>query len=190
MKKRWVALTIIFIIGLGVFGVMQWASKPASTQRSSVGGPSDAGVLGSSSELKPFSSPYFNTQVPADMILKTSSENPRAAIRASYLFTNSKMSPGDQAAITVGTMGLNRLTEIPGVKQRLNDSAKYEAITIPNAPEGAMSFKKVNSTEGYETAVFWQENDLSVSLVVSGSTLRQSELDQTLQSILTNWSWR
>jgi hypothetical protein len=120
------------------------------------------------------------------MQLKTSNENPHNPIRAGYLFTGTVHSPADQVAITVGTMGLNRLLEIPGVKQRLNDTATYQPTEVTNAPEGAMSFKR---TSDYETAVFWQEGNLYVALVVSGSPLRQAELDQTLQSVLTNWSW-
>lgn len=185
-RKLVISSLMISVIVIG-FGIVHWAGRPSSTSQSNVGNQQDTGVLGSTSDLAPFSSPYFSTQIPGTMQLKTSNENPRNAIRASYLFTGTVHSPADQIAITVGTMGLNRLTEIPGVKQRLNEPATYQSTEVVNAPEGAVSFKR---SEGYETAVFWQENDLYVSLVVSGSPLRQAELDQTLQSVLTNWSWR
>lgn len=185
MKRRWLAIaTFLVVIGIGYAGI-HWANQPTSTSQSHTG-KTDAAVLGSSSDLKPFVSPYFSTQIPADMLQKTSNENPRAAIRASYLFTSSKTSPGDQAAISVGTMGLSQLSEISGVKQRLNDPDMYQPTTIANAPQGAVAFTR---SESYETAVFWQENNSYVAVVVSGSPLRQAELDQTLQAILTNWSW-
>lgn len=177
----------IAVIGLGYVG-FHWASRPSSTNESRTGS-SDSGVLGTTTDLKPFTSPYFSTQIPADMLVKTSNENPQAAIRAAYLFTSNKTSPGDQAAISIGTMGLNRLSEISGVKQRLNNPALYHSTTIANAPAGAVSFTKADGTDGSETAVFWQEGNLYVAVVVSGSPLRQAELDQTLQSILSNWSW-
>jgi hypothetical protein len=177
---------MVVVIVLVAVGTIHWASRPSSTSRSSIGS-SNSGVLGSNNAVTPFASSYFNTQLPADMLLKTSNENPHGAIRASYLFTNTKASPSDQVAISVGTMGLNRLAETPGVKQRLNDLSTYQPANVRNAPEGAMSFKR---TDASETAVFWQQGKLYVVVVVSGSSTHQTELDQALQTILTNWSWR
>ncbi len=187
MKRRLIVASFIILVAIVGFNVIHWASSPSSTKQSSLGGKQDSGVLGSTSDLTPFTSPYFTTQIPSTMRLKTSNESSSNPVRAGYLFTSTVSSPADQIAITVGTMGLNRLSEISGVKQRLNNPSTYETTEVPNAPEGAMSFKR---TSDYETAVFWQEDDLYVALVVSGSPLRQAELDQTVQSVLTNWSWR
>lgn len=185
--KRWLTLlVIVLVVGLVGFGTLRWASTPASTITSSVDNQDPRGVLSANSSVTPFENSYFTTQIPSDLQLKTSNENPAGAIMASYLFTNVKPATSDQVGITIGKMGLNRLSETSGVKQRLNDPGTYQQVVVKGAPEGVISFSK---TDGYETAVFWQEGRSFVAVVVSGAPQRQSELDQILQTILSSWSW-
>lgn len=186
MKRGLPLLAVSIVVVVVGIGIVHWANRPSSTQHSNVGNTTDSGVLASNSDLAPFASTYFSTQLPADMQLKTSNDNPRGAIRATYLFTNTKASPSDQVAITIGTMGLARLSEVAGVKQRLNDPAVYQVVSVSNTPQGAISFKR---NDVYETAVFWQQDNLYVAVVVSGSSVHHADLDQAVQTILTNWSW-
>lgn len=184
--KKWPWLTaLVVVIIIGGFALAYWASRPVSTESSSTIQKDRTDVLGATNSVATFNSPYFSTQIPENMLLKTSNENSKGPIYANYLFTNVKTSLSDQIAITVGAMGLNSLTETSGVKQRLNEPETYQKVTIENAPQGAVSFKK---TEGYETAVFWKQGAKYFAVVVSGPPQRVAELDQMLQTVLTNWS--
>jgi hypothetical protein len=182
LSRRGIILTssLIVISGAGIL-LNQWINSPAST---SSGYMPEAEVLSSSTKLQPFETTYFSTLVPDTFQLKVKEENSKAVNLGNYLFTSKDVTKSRQLAITIGATGRESISNVSHVIVRKNSPQEYNPVIIKNMPEGAVAFKK---PDGSETSVFWLEDSRYVAVVITGSTVDASLLDQSLQAVLINW---
>lgn len=184
MKKVYtvtsVGLVSVLLIGSGVF-FLKWSNGPASTTKSTS---SDGDVLSSQITLRSLETTYYKTQIPDTLQSKVNIENPRAPIMGNYLFKETNVSVSDQLAITVGKRGNETAPTLPAVQLRSSKPEEYRKATFNHMPDNAIGFESIN---GYEKAVYWVTNDTYNAVVVSGSPVRQSNLDQILNAVLANW---
>lgn len=183
MKRIVIAgLFVGVVVGLCAWGIVWWNS-PANTQHYT--SKSDTSVLGNEVKLLSWRTRYFSTRYPSTLRTINSNEVARGNILGQYLLGSISLEQTDQLAVTIGKMGGLTLDEIPAVKLRAQQTDSYYPSNLSYAPRGSVVYSSSNS---YETAVFWQyDADKYAAIVVSGSSVRQAELETVLESILTNW---
>lgn len=184
MKKKIFIAAICLLIFGGAFWFYKWSNSPASTSDAISAGSRD--VFGSQIKLTSYSGQYFTTQIPSTMLLKTSTENSSSPTPGLYLFKHSDIGIGDQLGITIGTMQSPSLDEVSAVKLRATQPDRYRKSNLENSPEGAIVF---NTTDDFETSIFWSNGSKYAAVVVSGSSLRQAELSNVVGSVIANWQW-
>lgn len=182
-KKVVFAGVALLAVSVGIWTYL-WANSPAQTSISST---SSQQVQGSQITLAPYTAQQFTTVIPSTLQVKTSTENNKSAILGQYLFTNKDSHLSDQVGITVGTMQGTDINEVSAAKLRQTQQDVYESATLDFTPSNAVAFHK---KDGYETSVIWSEGSRYVAVVVSGSVLRQAELEEISRVVVTNWQWR
>lgn len=176
-------IAAVVVVAVGVW-FYAWATGPATSTSTTTS--ASENVFGSQIQLVPYDSQYFSTQVPSTLVLKSSNENSAAPILGQYLFKHSSTALADQLGITVGVMQ-GALDEVPAVKLRLQQPDIYSQTAVPAAPAGAIAFSKQGT---YETSVFWAVDGRYAGVAVSGSVLRQADLGEILNSVISNWQWQ
>lgn len=186
MKKRIVLLAVALTVISG-YGIYSWWHSDSSTNTVVYGAQPAGAVLGSSTSLVAWQTPYFATKIPTNIRHKSTTETPNNPIKASYLLTSTDPRNIDQLAVTIGSLNNYSINEISAVGLRLSQPSNYTVATRSYAPPGALVF---TSTGNYETSIFWQHNDLYTAVVVSGSAADQANLEQQLTDVVSNWQWQ
>lgn len=185
MAKKITAAAALLVIGLMGVWVYMWANSPAQTSLSNSN--AQERVQGSQITLLPYAGQSFNTVLPSTLKIKTSSESRKSAITAQYLFVNTDTHFSDQVGITIGTMQSANIEEVSAVKLRQTQRDVYEPATYDFMPANSVAFHKKDS---FETSIIWAEGSQYATVVVSGSVLRQAELEEIARVVVTNWQWR
>lgn len=183
--KRIIVACCGILIALGCFWVYNWWSGPAETQTSTA--QSQYKVLGSDTTLLSWQTKYFTARYPSNLRVIVSNEVAHGTTSGQYLLGSSSMKETDQLAVTVGELRHTRLSELPAIKLRQQNASAYELEERSYVPAGSFVF---GAQEEYETAVFWENDGRYAAVVVSGSSMRKAELEQALQAVVTEWSWR
>lgn len=183
MKRLLVGATGLIILGSFVW-LLYWWQSPAETTDYSSAGQTEAGVLGSEVELVSWRTKYFATSYPATLRVVTSNELTHGSTFGQYVLGSVSPKQTNQLAITVGPLQGTTLRELPAVMMRQQQTELYRPTSRTYVPIGGLAF---TSTQDYETAVFWQEGNRYVAVVVSGSAMWQAELEDALQTVITYW---
>lgn len=186
--KRTVTISavVLVLLGGGIW-LYTWWNGPAETREFTAGDQTTQGVLGSETTLVPWRAKSFTTQYPNNLRVITSNEVAQGMTTGQYLLGAVSLKETDQLAVTVGTISNMTVEDLPSVKLRRLQTDSYEPTTRSFAPDGAVVFQ---SKETYETALFWRQGTRYAEVVVSGSSARSAELEQALQTVVTNWQWR
>jgi hypothetical protein len=186
MKKTWLVLPVLAIIGVGA-GLYSWWQSPASTSQVDQGSQSVNAVLGSTTRLEPWQTSYFTTRYPATLRIRSTTEDSSRAIIGSYLLTSIDTAQQDQVGVTVGTLGNNTFDGISAIKYRSMHPELYTQSSRSYAPAGAVAF---DATNEYETDIIWQSGEHYAVVAVTGSSSRRAELEQVAQAVVSNWQWQ
>lgn len=184
--RRTVAICCAGILLLGGIWLYTWWHSPAETKKFTAGNQTQD-ILGSETTLTSWSTASFATRYPANLRLITSNEVAHGNTSGQYVLGSVSLRQTDQLAITVGPLQYMALSDLPAVKLRQQRVGAYQPTERSFVPEGGLVF---SGTGEYETAVFWRQNDRYAAVVVSGSSVRKAELEQALQTVVTNWQWR
>lgn len=185
--KRWMLLLFVVLFLSGSVWGYHWWHGPAQSATVTTSDQTEQGVLGSESKLLPWQTEYFATRYPSNLRVLTSNEIAQGLTLGQYLLGSTSLEQTDQLAVTVGNLQGLRLAELPAIKLRQQQTGTYQATTRSFTPSGGFVFSR---SDTYETAVFWQEGGRYAAVVVSGSSVRQAELEQSLQAVITDWEWR
>lgn len=186
MKRLIIVGCTILAVFAGVWTYVWWQS-PAETKDFTATDQKTQGVLGSDVVLTSWQTPYFSTSYPNNLRVITANEVAHGLTMGQYLLSSASLGQTDQLAVTVGTLDGLTFDELPAVKLRQQRTDIYQPITLSYVPEGALAF---NANDGYEMSVFWRQGNIFAAVVVSGSSARQAELAQALQSVVENWQWQ
>lgn len=185
VKRLLIVLPLLALAASGTW-VYNWWNKPsfASGLEQTTQGQND--VLGSQTTLQKWRTDYFTTLIPTNLQLKTSDQDTSKSIEGSYLLGNTEPQMDEQVGITIGRVGNGTLQETPAVKLRLNNPEVYAPTSVNYAPADSLVFTKVGS---FEQSVFWQHGNRYAAVVVSGTSIDQTGMDQIAANIISNWQW-
>ena len=173
------------LIGCAVWAYVWWHS-PAETRQPTASSAMEE-VLGTELALTNWNTHYFTTRYPSDLRIITSNEIPHGLTEGQYLLGSTFVNRTDQLAVTVGNLNGLVFDELPAIKLRRQKVDVYQPANIVFAPPRAVAFI---AQDTYEIAVFWPQDTQYAAVVVSGSAARQTELQQELEAVVTNWRWR
>jgi hypothetical protein len=186
MKKGLLGILVAILLTSGVW-IYQWWHQPASTASVSTSQQTQSDVLGSETKLQSWRTAYFMTSFPVSYRLLSSDEVSQGLTTGQYVLSSISFKQTDQVAVTVGRLGNLSLQELPVLKVRLLKSDLYQPVSPSYLPSGGLAFASANP---YETSLFWRQGDQYAAVVISGSSSRQPELEQALETVVTNWQWR
>lgn len=175
---------LLLIAGVWAFW---WWQSPAETRDFTSDEQTSQAVLGSEVNLVSWQTKHFTTRYPDNLRVITSNELAHGNTSGQYLLGAVSLKQTDQLAITVGTLEGSTLRELPAVRLRQQHTETYQPADRSFLPDGGLVF---SSTKEYETAMFWRHGSSYAAVVVSGSAVRQAELEEALQAVVTNWQWR
>lgn len=179
-----------FIAVGGLVGLYIWSQQPVVATIRQAPSPSggsvqSANVTVEDEGLKELTTVYFSTSIPASLYVLKSSETPQSPIKATYNL-RSRVSRTADVSIMIGSKQ-GSLDEVSAAKLRQTQPENYQVAVVPNAPVGSIAFTK---TTGYETAVFWPEGQLYVSIVGSGQIQDREKIEASLQHIMATWHFK
>jgi hypothetical protein len=186
MKRFIIVCSALVMVIAGAWSYIWWQS-PAETKEFTSADQNTHGVLGSNMVLTPWRTLYFSTSHPDTLRVITSNEVAQGLTLGQYLLGSASLTNTDQLAVTVGNLDGLTLDELPAVKLRQQRSDIYRPATVSFALPGVLGFSAKN---GYEMAIFWQHEAKYAAVVASGSSARQAELAQALESVVENWQWQ
>lgn len=174
------------LIFISVTWLYHWWHSPAESVTITSADQVNQGVLGSESTLADWQTEYFTTRYPGNLRIISTNEVAHGITLGQYLLGAVSLNQSDQLAVTVGKLQ-TPLSQLSSVVLREQQSDVYARTDKTYAPAGAYVFTKENP---YETSIFWQHGNEYAAVVSSGSPVRRAELEQALQSVVTNWQWR
>lgn len=184
--KRWLGATLAVVLVLLGGWLYRWWHSPAESIVVSTGAQSSK-VLSSENVLVPWETSQFTSRYPSNLRIITSNEVAQGITVGQYLLGSTDLRVSDQLAVTVGKLEDLNLAELPAVKFRATHPESYEQTTLSFTPPGGLAYSSVGA---YEVAIFWQEDGRFAAVVASGSSVRQAELEQQLESVIKEWRWR
>lgn len=176
----------ILVVGVAIWAFIWWQS-PAETKNFTSYEQTGKSVLGSEVTLVAWQTRNFTTSYPDNLRVITSNEVAHGNTSGQYLLGTASLKQTDQLAVTVGSLQGTMLNDLPAIRLRQQHTDTYQPTHQSFLPDDSIAF---SSTDDYEVAVFWQNEGRYAAVVASGSIVRQAELDQALEAIITHWQWR
>lgn len=186
MKRLIVAGVAVLLAGVAVW-VFIWWQSPAETKSFTSYEQAGQSVLGSEVTLVSWQTRYFTTSYPDNLRVITSNEVTHGNTSGQYLLGTASLKQTDQLAVTIGSLQGVAFNDLPAIRLRQQHTDTYQPTHRSFLPDNSIAFSSVND---YEVAVFLQAEDTYAAVVVSGSAMRQAELDQALEAVVAHWRWR
>jgi hypothetical protein len=185
LKRSLLGLALVIVLSAGAIGYHLFTTA-ATTSFSVKPQQSTTDVLGSETSLHSWQTDQFTTQIPTWLHVASSTDDRSDPLSGTYILSGGREKNG-QIAISIAALGNNTLSETPAVRLRTNRPTEYTPINLAAAPDGAVTF---SHSGNYETSVFWQHQGHYISVVASGSSDVQADVQTALDAILTNWQWQ
>lgn len=170
----------VVLIAAAVFGFL-WMNQPSVSRQTVEYTPEVKAATTSG-----FRARYFSTELPDSLVLRSKVEDNAQGALARYMFQNSRVGDSRQLAITVSTLPTGGLAEVADVNFRVHNTERYSEFSLPDTTTGARAFR---ATDGYEVAVFYPNDGVYASIVLSGRVESTDELDADYLAILSHWQW-
>lgn len=181
-KLVYSSIISLFIISGILF--VKWMQKPST---GTISNDYSKDVLSASKSTKVLITKQFSTKFDSTLEIKTENLSKEDSGYSQHLLSSKSPNDASQVAITVGRIETS-LSEISPIKFRDLETIAYSRTTIAFAPQQSIVFTR-NDSNGYEIAVFWQ-NDNSYSAVVgSGVVANKQSINERVSDVVTNWQW-
>lgn len=181
---------VLILAGLSILTAVlaiRWSQQPAlgTTTVKTIDG---TDVKSSSSTQEALETSLFSTRISANFKMKSKNEVQSSSILGQYLLADKDIYVSDQLAITVGVTKAVTVNEVSPVQFRRTLPAEYiETDAVAGFPEGSVAFIK---KADFEKSVFWVSNGKYVGVVVSGGIQNRASLEESLRTVVVNWTWK
>lgn len=182
-KQGAVALGIAVLVFAGIL-LVTWMGSPSTVTPGAV-----SSVLSDTSEneQKRIEGQFFSAEIPSQITVRTHNKTPQGIRLEQLLAVGSKSQPGEQLAITVGTLPSDGIRSVSDVQYRMRNENLYRQVQFETLPEQSLAFLGTGSSE---ISVFWPFKGKYASVVISGVSTQNEELETIILGTLSSWQWK